>query len=177
MKKISFSWLKKWSGWFLIIALIVFEAWLVKEIFFLTEELKNTSLKLQTTIGFFENLASLQQEKKEAQKYFLKINQALPTEKDVFNLLNDLEKRSKEKNLEAQFQIQDIREEENLKWVELEFAFKGSFDQGIEFFKSLEKAPYFISFNFPKVNFLESKGLYFFAGRGKIFLRNVEESL
>ena len=177
MKKNLFSWLKKESGWILVIVLVIFEAWLIKETFFLVEELKNTSLKLQNTIGFFENLAILQQEKKEAQKYFLKINQALPTEKDIFNLLNDLEKRSKEKNFEAQFQIQDIREEKKLKWAEFEFAFKGNFDQAIEFFKSLEKAPYFISFDFPKVSFLEDKGLYFFVGRGKIFLRNVEEGL
>lgn len=177
MKKLSFFWLKKWVGWFFIVVLVIFELCLIKEIFFLTDQLKNTSLKLQNSITLVENLASLQQEKKEAQKYFLKINQFLPEEKDIFNLLVDLEKRSKEENLEAQFQIQDIKTERRLKWVEVEFAFKGNFEQVIEFFKKLEKAPYFASFSIPKVTFLEESGLYFFSGKGKIFLKNVEEDL
>ncbi|MCD6412187.1 type 4a pilus biogenesis protein PilO [bacterium] len=177
MKKFSFSWLKKGSVWFLILILVGVEIWLIKDIFSLINEIKNLRLQTQSTINFFESLASLQKEKKEAEKYFSRIYQLLPEEKDVFNLLNDLEERARLRDLEAQFQIGDIKKEKNLKSVEIEFALKGEFERVINFFKSLENAPYFISIQIPKTNFLEGEGLYFFAGKAKIFIRNVQKNL
>jgi len=177
MKSFSFSWLKKGSIWFLILVLVGVEIWLIKDISSLIDEIKNLRIQTQSTIHFFESLASLQKEKKEAEKYFSRIYNLLPEEKDVFNLLSDLEERSRIRNLEAQFQIGDIKREKNVKSVEIEFAFKGDFGRAVNFFKSLENAPYFVSFQIPKVSFLEKEGLYFFAGKGKIFLRNVQKNL
>ena len=176
MKRFSFSWLKEGGVWLLILVLVGVEIWLIKDISSSIDEIKDLRLQTQETIYFFESLASLQKEKKEAERYFWRIYQLLPEEKDVFNLLSDLEERSRIKNLEAQFQIGDVKKKKELKWVEIEFAFKGDFERAVNFFKSLENAPYSVSFQIPKVSFLESEGLYFFAGKGKIFVRNVQKN-
>ncbi len=174
MRKNLINPIKKGWLWAVILLLITFELFLIKNSFSLAEEIEENRTEIQRNIAFLNNLATLQVEEKEAKKYFEKIRRLTPKEEEIFDIINDLRERAKRWDLGAQFQFGDVKKKEKLKWILLEFALEGDCNQFINYFEDLRRAPYFVSIDSFKVSFVEEKNLYYLTGKGKLFLRNAD---
>ena len=174
MKRNLIEPIKKGWIWLIILFLISFGIFLIKDLFSSVKKIEKNRGEIQRNVAFLDNLATLQVEEREAEKYFERMKQFVPKEEEVFEIIDDLERRAKRWDLEAQFQFGDVKKEKKLKWILLEFALEGDFYQLLNYFEELKRAPYFVSIDDFKLSFVEEKKLYYFNGEGKLFLRNVE---
>ena len=166
--------LKKGWKWGLIVVLLGIEIFLIKDVFGEVERVKNYRLQIQRNINFLRNLASLQKEEKEAEKYLESMRRLLPEEEKIFSLIDDLKRRAKRYDLNTQFQFGDVLKKEKLKWILVNFELQGNLNEIINYFQDLKRAPYFITVDKFSLSKSEEKNLFYLTGKGKIFLKNVK---
>ena len=176
--KKSYKWILffRHSLLYFLIALLLFSI-----LFFLMSLLNETSKKLslaQRKIReeqcLLENIVSLTNEKKEAKKYYQSLNSLLPSEDDILFLSHKIEEISSGKDIKVNFDFKGTGEKNHLKAFVVNFSLVGSEEGILDFFKEVEKLPFFFSiekFNLSREGEGEGKEKIILSGSGLIFLK------
>jgi len=154
---------------------------LLSILFFLMSLLNETSKKLslaQRKIReeqcLLENIVSLTNEKKEAKKYYQSLDSLLPSEDDILFLSHKIEEISSGKDIKVNFNFKGTEEKNHLKAFVVNFSLSGSEESILDFFKEVEKLPFFFSiekFNLSREGEGEGKEKIILSGSGLIFLK------
>jgi len=127
---------------------LIATAFLIVAFFFLKNKIKQEAslivdekIKIEKSKNFLDNLALLQKEEKEAQKYIKKLQTLLPKDISLLDLAYRLNYVAKKANVDFSFNFKKGAE----KTIKIDFSLKGQKDSVLRFLELIRTAPFFLS--------------------------------